>query len=76
MSFKIAIGVYILAAIITFGYADNHSKCNRWANTLSKYDDDHMSCNSQAFANGLFGGAFWPLYWSWNLQQNMDEEND
>lgn len=51
--------IYALAAIATFGQAAEASRaaCN-----------DRGFCGSDMqVLSGLFGGAFWPLWWSWEL---------
>lgn len=51
----LAVG-YLMVAIYTFGYAASH------------YRPGSYEGRADAAAAGVFGGAMWPLYWSWWAQ--------
>lgn len=56
-----AFAVYLIGAIIAFGHsaAGNSGRCN-----LPK-EIAEGGCMGQAAIAGIFAGAAWPLYWSW-----------
>lgn len=58
-------GLYFAIAIATFGYAaTNAVTCYAPADQPS-----HPCTPGEAGLAGLGAALFWPLYWSWELQQ-------
>ena len=53
MKTRIAIASYIIGAILTFGHSSNNHALSAWA---------REGCSP-------INAMFWPLYWSWELQQ-------
>ena len=53
MKIRIAIALYIIGAIGTFGHSANNPALPAAARE----------------GGSLFIGMFWPLYWSWELQR-------
>jgi len=53
---------YLLIAVVTFGHsADSFERHQRCPNQVA-------DCYAPgAVVTGLFSGAMWPLYWSWEL---------
>lgn len=50
------LAAYILIAVITFGHAAAKAPCIT-----------ADMCQMDKTMQGLVGGMFWPLYWSWEI---------
>jgi len=61
----IALGLWVAMALFTFGHSASQPKvCPNYGNTVWR------ECESAQIAFEAFpAAAFWPLYWSWELQQ-------
>ena len=58
--------IYLAVAVLTFGHvASSPHHCTDM--TINK----QVTCGSGLLASaGFFGGLFWPLYWSWEVQSH------
>lgn len=80
---RMARTMYLIVAILTFGHiGGQHSSVDRIMLGCPKERPDIEWCYGVRKGNdslstalrGAFGGAFWPLYWSWHLQDSMSSE--
>lgn len=60
--------IYILMFVYTFGYAFNHFPSQVRKEFAGIEYTQHFSSAEKSIA-GLFSAAFWPLYWSIELQE-------
>jgi hypothetical protein len=70
LTIRIPIAVYAAVALFTFGRSASDARTwhNNHCRTPSERFERGDKCYTSPAVYGLFSGALWPLYWSWELQ--------